>query len=56
LYDLRRDPGEQYDVKAFYPEVVAELKKLADEVREDLGDDLTGNPGKNRRESGRIKN
>ena len=56
LYDLRRDPGEQYDVKAFYPEVVAELKKLADEAREDLGDDLTGNPGKNRREPGRIKN
>ena len=56
LYDLRRDPGEQYDVKAFYPEVVVELKKLADEAREDLGDDLTGNPGKNRREPGRIKN
>lgn len=37
LYDLRRDPGEQYDVKAFYPEVVAELKKLADAAREDLG-------------------
>lgn len=56
LYDLRRDPGEQYDVKAFYPEVVAELKRLADDAREDLGDDLTGNPGKNRREPGRIKN
>jgi arylsulfatase len=56
LYDLRRDPGEQYNVKAFYPEVVAELKKLADAAREDLGDDLTSNPGKNRREPGRIKN
>ena len=56
LYDLRRDPGEQYDVKAFHPEIVAELKKLADEAREDLGDDLTGNPGKNRREPGGIKN
>jgi len=56
LYDLRRDPGEQYDVKAFYPEVVAELKKLADAAREDLGDDLTGNPGKNRRAPGRINN
>lgn len=54
LYDLRRDPGEQYDVKVFYPEVLAELKKLADEAREDLGDDLTNNPGKNRRDAGRI--
>ncbi len=54
LYDLRRDPGEQYDVKAFYPKIVAELKKLADDAREDLGDDLTNNPGKNRREPGRI--
>jgi arylsulfatase len=55
LYDLRRDPGEQYDVKAFNPEVVAELKKLADAAREDLGDDLTSNPGKNRREAGKAK-
>ncbi len=56
LYDLRRDPGEQYDVKAFYPEIVAELKKIADEAREDLGDDLTGHPGKNRREPGKVSN
>jgi arylsulfatase A-like enzyme len=55
LYDLRRDPGEQYDVKEFYPDIVAELKKLADAAREDLGDDLTQNPGKNRREPGRIQ-
>ena len=56
LYDLRRDPGEQHDVKEFYPEIVTEPKKLADEAREDLGDDLTGNPGKNRREPGKINN
>lgn len=55
LYDLRRDPGEQYDVKAFYPDVVAELKKIADAAREDLGDDLTQSPGKNRREAGTVK-
>ena len=55
LYDLRRDPGEQYDVKAFYPEVVAELKKIANAAREDLGDDLTQSPGKGRREAGIAK-
>jgi arylsulfatase len=55
LYDLRRDPGERYDVKESNPEVVAELEKIASEAREDLGDDLTGNPGKNRREPGRIQ-
>ena len=55
LYDLRRDPGERFDVKEFYPEVVAELKKLADEAREDLGDDIQKAPGQNRREPGRVQ-
>jgi len=54
LYDLRRDPGERCDVKEYYPEVVDELKKLADEARLDLGDDIQQMPGKNRREPGRI--
>lgn len=54
LYDLRRDPGERYNVQAFYPEIVAELEEVARQAREDLGDDLTGNPGKNRRKPGNI--
>lgn len=49
LYDLRRDPGENYDVKALYPDVVKQLQALSDKAREDLGDDLTGKPGLNRR-------
>lgn len=55
LYDLRRDPGEWYDVAEYYPEKVKELHALADEARKDLGDALTGAPGKNRRKAGSIK-
>lgn len=55
LYDLRRDPGERFDVKEYYPDVVADLKKLAEEAREDLGDDIQKVPGKNRREPGKVQ-
>jgi arylsulfatase A-like enzyme len=41
LYDLYRDPGERYDVKDLYPEVVQELQRLGDQARAELGDDLT---------------
>ena len=54
LYNLRRDPGERYNLMEFYPEIVDRLNKIGDEAREDLGDDLTNNPGKNRREPGRV--
>lgn len=54
LFDLRRDPGERYNVIKDYPEVAAKLTKLADEARDDMGDDLTKNPGKNRRPAGRT--
>lgn len=54
LYDLRRDPGERYDVKKQNPDVVARLQRIVEQARDDLGDDLTGRPGKNRRPPGRI--
>jgi len=56
LYDLRQDPAERYDVKDSYPEILEELQKVAETAREDMGDDLTGNKGKNRRLAGMIKN
>ncbi len=47
LYDLRRDPGERYNVIGQYPEIVKALDQLAEKAREDLGDDLTQRVGKN---------
>jgi len=37
----------------YYPEIVQRLE-MAKEARDDLGDDLTDNIGKNRREPGRV--
>jgi arylsulfatase len=54
LYDLRRDPGEWYDVAQYYPEKVKELQTLAEEARKDIGDELTNSSGENRRKAGSI--
>lgn len=54
LYDLRRDPGERFDVKDQNPEVVKSIMELVKLAREDLGDDLTEMEGNNRRGPGRI--
>ena len=48
-------PGERYDVKASYPEVVEELEKIATKARIDLGDRLKNMKGGNVREPGRAK-
>lgn len=55
LYDIRRDPGERYDVKEQHPEIVAELMKVVEDARQDLGDDLTNHPGNGRRPVGQVK-
>lgn len=52
LYDLRRDPGEDYNVIEYYPDVVTDLEKVVEKARVDLGDFLTNRKGKNVREAG----
>lgn len=54
LYDLRRDPGERYNLSESHPEIVEKLQQIANTARQDLGDDLKGMSGKNRREPGRL--
>ena len=54
LYNLRRDPGERYDVHAVHPEIVNDILQLVEQARADLGDDLTQRTGKNVRKVGKI--
>lgn len=41
LYNLKSDPGETQDLSKDHPEVVEQLKKLAEPTRQQLGDALT---------------
>jgi len=54
LFDLANDPGETRDVAAQHPEVVARLEAGAAQMREDLGDTLTGAKGRGARAPGRL--
>ena len=38
LYNMMRDPGEEYNVIEMYPEIAEELIKVAEKAREELGD------------------
>lgn len=56
LYNLRRDPGEQYDVYKHYPEKVEELMLVVEEARAELGDLNVGiKKGSGTREPGRVE-
>ena len=54
LYNLTHDPGTVYDVQNQYPEIVEQMMKLAEQAREDLGDDLTKRKGSNVRPAARV--
>ena len=55
LYDLRRDPGERYNIIASMPVKAMELMQIAENMREDLGDKLTSRPAKKARVHGLRK-
>ena len=56
LYNLASDIGEASNVLDDHPGVVKRLAKLAEGMRADLGDDLTGAKGSGTRESGFVQN
>jgi arylsulfatase len=55
LYDLSADAGETTNVAGTHPEVVEEIKAIADRMRERLGDALTGMNGSETREAGQLE-
>lgn len=54
LYDLENDPGETKDVSAQHPAEVKRLEALAEKMRADLGDTLTGKKATGARPPGKA--
>ena len=54
LYDLEKDIGESTEVKDQFPEILAELAKLGEAKREELGDGPLKIKGSGVREAGRL--
>ncbi len=55
LYSLHQDPSETKNVANEYPEVMNNFKRLANQMRIDLGDNLTNNKPTGQRKSGQVK-
>jgi arylsulfatase len=57
LYNMMRDPGEQFNVIEYYPEKAAEIMQIVEAARAELGDLNVGiEKGTGSREIGSIKN
>ena len=55
LFDLQNDIGETTNVADQHPEIVAQIKQLADAMRAELGDSATKTKGSGNREPGRLQ-
>lgn len=55
LFDLESDVGETTNVADQHPDVVAQIEKLADQMRADLGDARTKQQGSGAREPGQLE-
>jgi arylsulfatase len=55
LYDLSSDPEEQFNIAVKHPAVVDTIKALANEMRNELGDALTGVAGNENRPIGTLE-
>ena len=55
LYNLKEDPSEKNNVHDQFPEIVRKINLLADEKRDEIGDDLTGKIGSENRPIGKIE-
>ncbi|MCP4313535.1 MAG: sulfatase [Bacteroidetes bacterium] len=57
LYNMMRDPGEQYNVFEYHPEKVEEIMAVVEQAREELGDLNVGiEKGSENREIGNLSN
>ena len=54
LFDLRQDPGERYDVKSIYPEIIEKLEGAAKAMRTALGDYRNNIVGEENRAPGKL--
>jgi arylsulfatase len=54
LYDLEKDPGEQHNLATRHPDVVQRLASLAEPIRAELGDRLSGVVGTAIRPAGNV--
>ncbi len=54
LFNIRTDPGEKSNVADQHPEVVGRLSKLAEGIRNELGDEISGTKGSEIRAAGDV--